>query len=151
MESQWQPVMRACMHWLYDTLYSGVLLKFPSSLPFCSAGGIMSNKKEQQVTGDEAGAEAVPDRSTSSLGRSRWRYAHVIHPGAVHHEGAGCGECIIAFKLHEGCFDDRLVWLPLPPCISAPGGFPPSLVTLPPKLSKDALMSVSHMKSKSFN
>lgn len=48
MESLWQAVLQACMHWLYDTLHSGVLLKFPSSLPFCSAGRIMSNKKRSK-------------------------------------------------------------------------------------------------------
>lgn len=48
MESLWQAVLQACMHWLCDTLHSGVLLKFPSSLPFCSAGRIMSNKQRSK-------------------------------------------------------------------------------------------------------
>lgn len=135
MGSQWQPVMQACMHWLYDTLHSGVLLKFPSFLPFCSAGGIMFNNKKGRwlEPKQEPGFPRRRARGGTAVspGRSRWRYAGVSHFRSGRNRVGGG---IIAFKLHEGCFDYLLVCLPLPPAYLHPflnQAVPPAVAPLP--------------------
>lgn len=101
MESLWQAVLQACMHWLCDTLHSGVLLKFPSSLPFCSAGRIMSNKKRSKRAETRQEPSLFP-RNTSYQGKPWWRYARGIHPGtASGGTNTGPGEGVIAFKWHK--------------------------------------------------
>ena len=113
MESQWQPVMQACMHWLYDTLYSGVLLKFPSSLPFCSSGGIMSNNKRSGWLEQRQEPER-PRQNRRFPGQDEMNTRPCYSPRHREPRRSGVGECIIAFKLHEGYSDYLLVWVPLP-------------------------------------
>lgn len=103
MESQWQPVMQACMHWLYDTLHSGVLLKLPSSLPFCSASGIMSNNKRSRWL--ELRQESGSQTETLVHWQDWMKIRPCYSPQHCEPRRNGVGECIIAFKLHEGCFD----------------------------------------------